>query len=150
MMEVSDTSRQCHHCALIPIISSGLLSAASSGQHNGTMTALNPVASTVQIALCLKGNRSMTSSATMMFLPTVARVGCMWVSRCWTTSCSSKGPRLSWFRSTGGFRQRANFSLAPERFPAMRDAIPHACHTPLGSRPLLVDTLHSRQTTSGN
>lgn len=73
-------------------------------------------------------------------LLTVDRVGLTVVSRCLTTSCSNKGPRFSWLRSTGALRQRQNFSLAPERFPAFSEAMPHACHTPLGSRPLLVDT----------
>lgn len=75
-----------------------------------------------------------------LFLPTGARPGETWVSRCCTTSCSSGGPRLSWFRSTGGLRQRATFSRAMDRFPARSEAVPQACHTPLGSRPLLVDT----------
>lgn len=79
-------------------------------------------------------------------LPTEVLVGWTRVSRCWTTSCSRTGPRLSWFRSSGAFRQRENFSLAPVRFPALRDAIPQACHTPLGSRPLLVDTSEPDQT----
>lgn len=81
---------------------------------------------------------------------TVARVGRTVNSRCWTISWSSKGPRLSWLRSTRGFRQRANFSRAPDRLPAFKEAMPHACHTPPGSRPLLVDTYQSSQTSSHN
>lgn len=61
-------------------------------------------------------------------------------SMCWMISCSSRDPRFSWFLSTGAFRQRANFSRAALRHPAFRSAMPHACHTPLGSRPVLVDT----------
>lgn len=78
-----------------------------------------------------------------MTSPTEASVGRTVVSRCLMISCSSEEPRLSWLQSIGAFRQRVNFSLATERFPAFKEALPQACHTPVGSRPLLVDTYQS-------
>jgi len=61
-------------------------------------------------------------------------------SRYCNTSWTSLDPWFSWFRSTGGFKHRLNFSLAELRFPALRQAMPQACHAPLGSKPDFVET----------
>lgn len=61
-------------------------------------------------------------------------------SRYCITSWTSLEPWFSWFRSIGGFKHRLNFSLAELKFPALRQAMPQACHAPPGSNPDFVET----------
>lgn len=61
-------------------------------------------------------------------------------SRYCITSWTSLEPWFSWFRSMGGFKHRLNFSLAKAKFPALRQAMPQACHAPPGSNPDFVET----------